>query len=53
MDYHEYRNTVDPYRWRSIAVQCQMKPDNDDVDKYAVAVMNKDRVVGHLIKGKN
>ena len=29
-----------------------MEPDND-VDKYVVAVMNKDKVVGHLMKGKN
>ena len=29
-----------------------MKPDND-VDKYAVLIINKDRVVGHLMKGKN
>ena len=29
-----------------------MDPDNT-VDKYALAVMNKDRVVGHLMKGKS
>ena len=29
-----------------------MDPDNA-VDKYALAVMNKDRVVGHLMKGKS
>ena len=29
-----------------------MEPDNA-VDKYAVAVMDKNRVVGHLMKGKN
>ena len=29
-----------------------MEPDNT-VGKYAVAVMNKDRVVGHLMKGKS
>ena len=50
MGHHEYRNT-----WKPIVgqvLQCQMEPDND-VDKYAVAVMNKDRVVGHLMKLKN
>ena len=29
-----------------------MEPDND-VDKYEVAVMNEDRVAGHLMKGKS
>ena len=29
-----------------------MEPDNA-VDKYAVAVMNKDRVVGYLMKGRS
>ena len=29
-----------------------MEPDNA-VDKYAVAVINKDRVIGHLMKGKS
>ena len=33
-------------------IQCQKEPDNA-VGKYAVAVMNKDRVVGHLIKGRS
>ena len=33
-------------------LQCRMEPENV-VDKYAVAVMNKDRVVGHLMKGKS
>ena len=33
-------------------LQCRMEPDNA-VDKYAVAVMNKDRVVEHLMKGKS
>ena len=33
-------------------LQCRMEPDNA-VDKYAVPVMNKDRVVGHWMKGKS
>ena len=35
-----------------IILQCQIEPDNA-ADKYAVAVMNKDRVVGYLIKRKS
>ena len=45
MSYHEYRNT-----WTSVfeeVLQCRMEPDND-VDKYAVSVMNKDRLDWHL-----
>ena len=40
MGYHEYCKT------------CQMEPDNV-VDKYAVAVINKSKVVGHLMNGKS
>ena len=50
MGYHEYRKAWGPFLGE--ALQCQMELDND-VDKYAVAVMNKDKVVGHLIKGKS
>ena len=50
MGYHEYQNTWIPIVGE--VLQCRMEPDNN-VDKYAVAVMNKYRVVGHLIKGKN
>ena len=50
MGYHEYQNTWIPIVGE--VLQCRMEPDNN-VDKYAVAVMNKHRVVGHLIKGKN
>ena len=50
MDYHEYRKTWAPFLGE--VLQCRMEPDNA-VDKYAVVVMNKDRVVGHLMKGKS
>ena len=50
MGYHEYRKTWAPFLGE--VLQCRMEPDNA-VDKYAVAVMNKDRVVGHLMKGKS
>ena len=33
-------------------LQCQMEPDNA-VGKYTVAVMNKGRAVGHLMKEKS
>ena len=32
-------------------LQCRMEPDNP-VDRYPVAVMKQDRVVGHLLKRK-
>ena len=50
MGYHEYCKT-----WASFlgeVLQCRMEPDSA-VGKYAVAVMDKDRVVGHLMKGKS
>ena len=50
MGYHEYRKTWAPFLGE--VLQCRMEPDNA-VDKYAVAVMNKDRVVGHLMKEKS
>ena len=50
MGYHEYQNTWIPIVGE--VLQCRMEPDSN-VDKYALAVMNKYRVVGHLIKGKN
>ena len=50
MGYHEYRRTKAPF-WGKF-IQCQKEPDNA-LDKYTVAVMNKDRVAGHLMKGKN
>lgn len=37
--------------WRDI-LQCQMEPENI-VDKYAVAVIKKNKVVGHLMNGKS
>ena len=49
MSYHEYRNTWTPIVGE--VLQCRMEPDKD-VDKYAMAVMNEDRVVGHLMKRK-
>ena len=33
-------------------LQCQTRSDNN-ADKYTVAVMNKNKVVRHLMKGKN
>ena len=50
MVYHEYRKTWAPFLGE--VLQCRMEPDNT-VGKYAVAVMNKDRVVGHLMKEKS
>ena len=50
MGYHEYRKTWAPFLGE--VLQCRMEPDNA-VDKYAVAVINKDRVVEHLMKGKS
>ena len=49
MGYHEYRKTF-PIVGETL--QCQMEPDNV-VDKYAVAVINKSKVVGHLMNGKS
>ena len=43
--YHEYRKTWVPIVGETL--QCQMEPDNV-VDKYAVAVINKSKVVGHF-----
>ena len=48
MGYHEYRKTWEPFLGK--VLQYRMEPDNT-LDKYAVAVMNKDRFVGHLMKG--
>ena len=50
MGYHEYRKTWAPFLGEIL--QCRMEPHNA-VDRYAVAAMNKDRVVGHLMKGKS
>ena len=50
MGYHEYRKTWVPIVGETL--QCQMEPDNV-VDKYAVAVINKSKVVGHLMNGKS
>ena len=50
MGYHDYRKPWFPFVGEDL--QCRMEPDNV-VDKYAVAVINKDRVVGHLMKGKS
>ena len=50
MSYHGYRKTLAPFFGE--VVQCRMETDNA-VDKYAVAVMNKDRVARHLMKGKS
>ena len=50
MGYHGHLNT-----WTPIAgevFQCRMQP-HTNAYKYTVAVMNKDKVVGHLMKGKN
>ena len=49
MGYHDYRKTWVPFVGE--VLQCRMEPDNV-VDKYAVAVIYKDRVVRHLMKGK-
>ena len=49
MGYHDYRKTWIPFVGEDL--QCRMEPDNV-VDKYTVAVINKDRVVGHPMKGK-
>ena len=49
MGYHKYRKTCALF-WGEV-LQCRMEPDNA-VDKYAAAVMNTDRNVGHLMKGK-
>ena len=40
MGYHDYRKTWVPFVGEDL--QCRMEPDNV-VDKYAVAVINKDR----------
>ena len=50
MGYHDYRKTWVPFVGE--VLQCGMEPDNV-VDKYSVAVINKDRVVGHLMKEKS
>ena len=50
MGYHEYHNTWTPIIGELL--QSRVEPDND-VNKYVVEVMNKDKVVGHLMKGKN
>ena len=50
MGYHEYCKTWAPFLGQ--VLQCRMEPDNA-VDKYAVAVTKKDRVVGHLMKRKS
>ena len=50
MGYHEYLKKSAPFLGE--VLQCRMEPDNI-VDKYAIAVMNKDRVVGQLMKRKN
>ena len=50
MDHHEYRNI-----WMApIAGQVLQYLDGarQYVDKFAVTLMNKDRVVEHLMKGK-
>ena len=50
MGYHYHCKTWVPFVGEDL--QCRMEPDNV-VDKYAVAVINKDRVAGHLMKGKS
>ena len=50
MDYQEYPNTWIPIV--AEVLQYQMEPGNN-VDKYAVPVMNKDRALEYLMKGKN
>ena len=50
MGYHEYRKTGAPF-WGEL-LQCRMEQDNA-VNKYTVAVMKKDRVLGHLMKGRS
>ena len=50
MGYLEYHNTLTPIIGE--VLKCRMELDND-IDKHVVAVTNKDRVVRHLIKGKN
>ena len=49
MGQHDYRKTWTPIVGE--ALQCRMEPEND-VDKYAVAVINEDRITGHSMKGK-
>ena len=50
MGYHEYHKTWALFRGE--VLQCRTEPDNA-VGKYAAAVMNKDRVVRHLMKAKS
>lgn len=49
MGYHEHGNTWTPIVGE--VLRCQIQLEND-VDKYAVAVINEDRITGHSMKGK-
>ena len=46
---NEVTRDMNSYRWRHF----RMPNRANAVDKYAVAVMKKDNVVGHLMKGKS
>ena len=49
MAYYEYRGTWTPFV--EDVLECQLEPDNA-VEKYMIAVMNKDRVIWKLDESK-
>ena len=49
MGYHDYQKHWKPKE--NEILECEMEPSNV-MDKYAVAVKNEGKVVGHLMKGE-
>ena len=47
--YHEYQRNWIPFVGEKLT--CRVEPENV-MDKYPVAIINKDTVVGHLMKGR-